>query len=90
MATHTAALFAAIGEEKTKKFYLDLKANECKPMPGNLICAKMVAQGEVLVCLVDTDDANEMLIDKQPVKIVYPDQNGIGTFVLPNSISLVK
>jgi iron(III) transport system substrate-binding protein len=90
MASHSAALFASMGEANAKKFFMDLKANECKSMPGNMINAKMVADGEMFVCLVDTDDANEMLLDNKPVKMIYPDQNGIGTFVLPNSIALVK
>lgn len=89
-ATHAAALFAALGETDAKKFFMDLKANDCKVTAGNMMSAKMVANGEIAVCLTDTDDANEMLLDNKPVKIVYPDQAGAGALVLPNSIGLIK
>lgn len=89
-ATHAAALFAALGEAQARKFYLDLKANDCKVLPGPLMAAKMVANGEAAVCLIDSDDANEMLLDQKPVKMIYPDQAGIGAFVFPNTVALVK
>lgn len=89
-ATHAAAMFAKLGEVKAIKYYLDLKANDCKVLPGPLIAAKMVANGEAAVCLVDSDDANEMLLDKKPVKMLYPDQDGMGTFIFPNTVALIK
>jgi iron(III) transport system substrate-binding protein len=88
--THAAAFFVALGEADSKKLFMDLKANDCKIASGNMMAAKMVANGELALCLTDTDDANEMLLDKKPVKMIYPDQSGIGTLVLPNSVGLIK
>ena len=88
--THAAAFFAVLGEADAKKLFMGLKANDCKIASGNMMVAKMVANGELALCLTDTDDANEMLLDKKPVKIIYPDQANIGTLVLPNSIGLIK
>ncbi|MFA5795048.1 MAG: extracellular solute-binding protein [Candidatus Brocadiia bacterium] len=90
MATHAAALFVNLGEAETKKFFIELKANDCKIVAGNMMAAKMVANGEIAICLTDTDDANGMMLDNKPVKMVYPDQSGMGALVLPNSIALIK
>lgn len=89
-ATHAAALFDVLGETDAKQFFMDLKANDCKVTAGNMMSAKMVANGEIALCLTDTDDANEMFLDNKPVKMIYPDQGGMGTLVLPNSIGLIK
>lgn len=89
-ATHAAALFAKLGEPEARRFFMQLKANDCKIAAGNGMAARMVANGEIAVCLTDTDDANEMMLDNKPVKFIYPDQNGIGALVLPNSIALIK
>ncbi|MEK7449731.1 MAG: extracellular solute-binding protein [Planctomycetota bacterium] len=91
-ATHAAALFAVLGEERTKKFFLDLKTNKCMVVAGNAMARNMVMEGEVPICLTDTDDANGAFLKNKPVKMVYPDQgeSEIGTLVIPNSIALVK
>lgn len=88
--THAAAFFSMLGEADAKKLFMGLKANDCKIASGNMMAAKMVANGEIPLCLTDTDDANEMMLDKKPVKLIYPDQAGMGTLVLPNSIGLIK
>ena len=49
----------------------------------------MVARGDVLVGLTDTDDVNVALEAKQPVAMVLPDRDGIGVPVMPNMVSLV-
>src|SRR5262249_6137878 len=35
-------------------------------------------------------DANAALLAGKPVEMVYPDQDGIGTLVIPNSLMLVR
>src|SRR6185295_2865376 len=49
----------------------------------------MVARGDVLVGLTDTDDVNVALEAKQPVAMILPDRDGIGVPVMPNMVSLV-
>ncbi len=40
--------------------------------------------------MTDTDDANVDLKDGKPVKFLYPDSNGMGTPVMPNTVSLIE
>jgi iron(III) transport system substrate-binding protein len=49
----------------------------------------MVARGDVLVGLTDSDDVNVALQARQPVAMVLPDRDGIGVPVMPNMVSLV-
>lgn len=88
--THAAALFQALGPEKAKEFFQKLKANGVKVAPGNAMARNMVADGEAAVCLTDTDDAHGAYMNKRPVKVVFPDQDGIGTLVIPNTVMLIK
>jgi iron(III) transport system substrate-binding protein len=88
--THAAALFEVLGEEKAKAFFRALNANDVKIAPGNAMARNMVANGEVDVCLTDTDDAHGAYLKKSPVAMVFPDQDGIGTLVIPHSVMLIK
>jgi iron(III) transport system substrate-binding protein len=49
-----------------------------------------VGAGEVAFGLTDTDDAHEAIEEKAPVDVVYPDQDELGTLVMPTSIILLK
>lgn len=89
-ATHAAALFVALGPEKARKFFGDLKENEVRVAAGNAMARNMVADGEIAVCLTDTDDANGAFLNGKPVEMVYPDADGIGTLVIPNTVMLLK
>jgi iron(III) transport system substrate-binding protein len=88
-ATHSAALFGLLGEEKAKNYFNDLKTNNVAILPGNSVVKDRVAEGELKVGLTDTDDANIAVKSGKPVAIVYPDQDGIGTLVIPNTLALV-
>jgi iron(III) transport system substrate-binding protein len=88
--THAAALFEVLGEEKAKAFFRALKANEVKIAPGNAMARNLVANGEVDVCLTDTDDAHGAYLKKSPVAMVFPDQDGMGALVIPHSVMLIK
>lgn len=88
--THAAALFQALGPEKAKEFFQKLKANGVKVAPGNAMARNLVADGEAAVCLTDTDDAHGAYLNKRAVKVVFPDQDGLGTLVIPNTVVLIK
>jgi len=88
--TQAAALFQLLGPEKAKAFFEALKANDVILAEGNAHAKDLVASGLALVCLTDTDDANVALRDKKPVAVVFPDQDGIGTFMIPNAVMLIK
>ncbi|MCZ7646716.1 MAG: extracellular solute-binding protein [Planctomycetota bacterium] len=88
--THAAALFETLGPDKAKDWYRALKANGVKVAAGNAMARNMVADGEVAVCVTDTDDANGAFLKNRPVRMIYPDQDGAGALVLPNSVALIK
>lgn len=88
--TQIAALFTLWGEAQAKKFLEGIKANGVKIVSSNGEARDLVASGELAWAFTDTDDASEALAQKKPVAVVYPDQNGVGTLVMPNVVALVK
>jgi iron(III) transport system substrate-binding protein len=86
---HSTALFLAWGDDKAKAFFLDAKKNGLQILPSNGAVKNAVAEGRVAWGITDTDDANVALRDGKPVKIVYPDADGIGTPVMPNTVSVI-
>lgn len=91
-ATQMACLFSVFGPEKAKSWLMGLKANGVVVESGNKMCAVDVAQGKLAAAMTDTDDAIGELRNGAPVKIVFPDSqdNGVGTLLIPNTLSLVK
>jgi len=89
-SVHMAALFIILGDEKARKFLNDLKANGVKIVSSNSEVRRLVARGEVKVGITDTDDANVAVREGSAVKIVYPDQSGMGTLIMPNMVCLIK
>ncbi|OOP56129.1 MAG: iron ABC transporter substrate-binding protein [Candidatus Brocadia carolinensis] len=87
---HMAFLFITLGDEKAKKFLQDLKANGVKIVSSNGEVKRLVARGEVMAGLTDTDDANVAIREGSPVKIVFPDQTSMGTLIMPNMVCLIK
>jgi iron(III) transport system substrate-binding protein len=88
--THAAALYEKLGPEKAQAFFRALKANEVKVAAGNALARDLVVNGEVACCLTDTDDANGALLKGAPVVMLYPDQEGVGALVIPNTVALIK
>ncbi len=87
---HMAALFILLGDEKARKFLDDLKKNGVKIVSSNGEVKRLVARGEVKAGITDTDDASVAIKEGSPVKMVFPDQSGIGTLVMPNMVCLIK
>jgi iron(III) transport system substrate-binding protein len=87
---HVAALFSVWGADKTKAFLGDLKTNQAKIASSNGEVKRLVSQGEAAFGLADTDDAHEAIEEKAPVQVVYPDQDDLGTLVMPTSIVVIK
>ena len=86
---HVAAIYAELGDERADDFFRKLSANDVKIVDGNSVVRDMVARGDALVGVTDTDDVNVALAAKQPVAMVLPDRDGIGVPVMPNMVSLV-
>ncbi len=87
---HVAALFAAWGDDPARDFLQRLKANQVRLASSNGEVRRLVAGGEVAFGLTDTDDAHEALRDQAPVAVVYPDQDQLGTLVMPTTVVLIK
>jgi iron(III) transport system substrate-binding protein len=86
---HVAALFSLWGDERARAFLGALRANDVRVASSNGEVRRLVAAGEVAFGLTDTDDANEALRDGAGVEVVYPDQEGEGTLVMPTVIVLI-
>jgi iron(III) transport system substrate-binding protein len=91
-ATHAACLFAALGDEKARKFFMDLQENGVRVESGNKQVAESVARGVLAFGLTDTDDALVMIDRGEPVEIVYPDQaeGELGVLFIPNTLCVIK
>src|SRR5262245_37518373 len=91
-ATQAACLFAAWGQEKAGKFFLDLKANGVQVFSGNKQVAMAVGSGQVGLGLTDTDDAMGEIEAGSPVAIVYTDRQPgqLGTLFIPNTLAMIK
>jgi iron(III) transport system substrate-binding protein len=87
---HVAALFSTWGEEQGRAFLQALKENQARIVSSNGEVKRLVASGEVAFGVADTDDAQEALADHAPIEVVFPDQDGIGTLVMPSTVSLMR
>lgn len=86
---HAAALFAVLGETKAKEFFEGFAANGGVILSSNGEVRRRVAAGEFAIGITDTDDANVARLEGKPVGIVYPDQQGMGTLIIPNCAVLI-
>ena len=88
---HIAALFTLWGDEKTKQFLTQAKANQVAISTSNGESADFVASGSYDFALVDSDDAVSRIKEKKSITMIYPDQgkNEIGAFVIPNAVMLI-
>jgi iron(III) transport system substrate-binding protein len=89
-AAHVAALAQTRGEEAVLKLFAALRTNDVRFVGGNSHVRDLVARGDCSAGLTDTDD---VWIGKQrgdPIDMLFPDQDGAGTLLIPNSAALVK
>ena len=98
--THAAAMLA-INKAKGEAFWAKIAERrdktEVKVVNGNGAVRMQVADSANGIAwgLTDTDDAREAIDNKDPhdpVEIIYPDQaeGRPGTFVIPNTVAMVK
>lgn len=89
---HIAALFVKLGDEKAKQWMSDIKTNGVVVATSNGDVKKRVMNGELAFGFTDTDDAFEAKKESNEVDYIFLDQqeNGIGTLIMPNALSLIK
>ncbi len=88
-ATHVAALFSFWGETKAKQFFKDLKSNDIRIVDGNSVVKDRVGAGAILAGFTDTDDANVGIEAGLPIDKIFPDKEGMGTLLIPNTVALI-
>jgi len=89
-ATHMAALFSVMGEEKAREYLVGLKANDILIVDGNSVARDVVVEGEVPLAFTDTDDVEVAVHSGKPVGMVFPDEAGLGTLLIPNTVAMIK
>jgi iron(III) transport system substrate-binding protein len=89
-ATHTAAMFTTFGTEKAQEYLKALKDNEVVIVDGNSVVRDLVVEGRYPIGFTDTDDVNVAIQAGKPVKMLYPDKDGVGTLLIPNTVALIK
>jgi len=87
---HAAALFETLGETAARQFFGALDSNNVRMLSSNGEVRRRVASGEFDLGLTDSDDASVALLDRQPVGFVLPDQDGMGTLLVPSAAVLVQ
>jgi iron(III) transport system substrate-binding protein len=88
-ATHAAALYATLGEDETRGYFENLAARGVRAVDGNSVVRDMVANGSLAFGLTDTDDACTSLAQGAPVAVILPDQEELGTLLIPNTVALI-
>lgn len=86
---HAAALFQALGDQKAREFFEGFIANGGTIVSSNGEVRRRVAAGDFALGITDTDDYNVARMEGKPVGVVYPDQEGLGTLLIPNAAVLV-
>ena len=90
-ATHSAALWAQMGEDKASTFFQQLKQRGVSFVDGNSVVRDKVVAGELWFGLTDSDDACVAVARGAPLEIRFLDQDPkeIGTLVIPNTVALI-
>jgi iron(III) transport system substrate-binding protein len=89
-AMHAAALFQVLGEENARQFFSRFIENGGRIVSSNGEVRRRVAAGDFAIGITDTDDFNVAFQEGKPVGVVYPDEQGMGTLVIPNVAVLIK
>jgi iron(III) transport system substrate-binding protein len=86
---HAAALFQVLGEERARGFFEQFVMNDGTIVSSNGEVRRRVAAGDFDIGITDTDDFNVAFQEGRPVGVVYPDQDGFGTLIIPNAAVLI-
>ncbi len=86
---HAAALFAVLGDEGARAFFDGFLKNGGTVVASNGDVRRRLANGECAVGITDTDDAHVAQLEGQPIGVVYPDADGMGTVIIPNCAVLI-
>ncbi|OQA94398.1 MAG: putative 2-aminoethylphosphonate-binding periplasmic protein precursor [Chloroflexi bacterium ADurb.Bin222] len=88
-STEAAALHALWGKDAAQDFYSGLVRRGVQVLDGNSVVRDRVASGQLAWGLTDTDDACGAIQRGAPVQVIFPDQNGFGSLLIPNTVALI-
>jgi iron(III) transport system substrate-binding protein len=88
-ATEAAAMYATLGPEQGRDFYQKLHDRGVTVVDGISVIRSMVASGQLMMGLVDTDDACGAISEGSPVAMDFLGQDDIGTLIIPNTVALI-
>ncbi len=88
-AMHVAALWSVLGPDKTVGYLKGMLANGLVVVDGNSVTRDLVAEGKAAVGFTDTDDAQGAIAKGAPVQMVFPDQDSLGTLLIPNTVAMI-
>lgn len=89
-ASFAAALFDYLGDSEAQAYFQSLLDNGVHIVDGNSVVRDMVVGGELQCGLVDTDDAIVAINNREPIAMILPDQQGMGTLLIPNTVGLIR
>ncbi|MFH1893735.1 MAG: extracellular solute-binding protein, partial [Candidatus Zixiibacteriota bacterium] len=78
------------GEDSAREYFAALEENDVVMVAGNSVSRDRVSDGELPVGFTDTDDANIAIRKGHSVRMVFPDSDGMGTLLIPNTVALIK
>lgn len=92
--THVAALFANLGTADAQSLLESLLENDIQILDGNAMVKNRIARAvpgasPILVGLTDTDDVCAGRDEGFPIEMIYPDQQTMGTLVIPTTVCLI-
>lgn len=88
--THLTALYDVLGDREMERFLTGIVENRCHLPPGNGRVARLVGEGQVAFGFTDSSDYRLVKAEGFPVDAIYPDQDTIGTLLLPNTVARVR
>lgn len=88
-AGHFASFYMVLGEERYMELLRGLKANEIKILGGNAAVVAQTDANAIVAGPTDNDDVANGKHEGMQVEAVLPDQNGMGTLLIPTTIGLV-
>lgn len=87
--THALALFHTWGIQPATNFFEQCVKNQVHVLDGNSVVRDRIVSGDIVFGLVDTDDAYQAILKGHPVEMIYPDQDEMGTLLIPNTVALI-
>jgi iron(III) transport system substrate-binding protein len=92
--THLAALYQVLGEAEGRRYAETAarlaRSGDLNLTNGNAHVMRLVREGQAAFGWTDTDDYNVAREAGFPVAAVFPDRDGPGTLLIPNTVAILK